>query len=500
MWHAFSLRTRILLSYGIGLVIMTLLIIGLIFWLYSTREQLRQLNNTVAVEAQMGAQMAARTARVEQAVNLYLQQPDETKRAEVENLFSSLSADIQAQSTQTRDLRYQQHLNTLSVDLKKYQDTVLNMIELLDYQKELRYSITLTTFDSVQKLNQILLDLLNSSSAIDIETFLRVQDELQTANLAVNRSITEQDPQIARNSITGYELVRSRLSALNISGDRSINIPGGVEAVTQAISITTQLATNLTDLQSIREARLGEQARTLQKTANSVAEDALKSFTQQTDQLERQAFLAQQVIGVALLGTLILALVIGVQLARTLTQPLVALSGAIQQVNQGDYQQVVSVQDRGELGSLVAAFNTMTSTLNTQRIEVIAQQKALESHNIELSTTLTQLQESIAQREKLALTVRSMSVPIIPILDRVIVIPLVGDLDEQRAQILQQRTLDGVVAYRARTTGYYWPGVERCKCGCMASGCGKSSLAFGITYLAGRHTSRSGPGACCPWK
>ena len=93
----------------------------------------------------------------------------------------------------------------------------------------------------------------------------------------------------------------------------------------------------------------------------------------------------------------------------------------------------------------------MTATLRGQRQEVMTQQQALEVHNAELATTLSQLQESTNQREQLASTIRSMSVPIIPILDRVIVIPLIGDLDQARAEVMEQRLLAGVVAYRAHT-------------------------------------------------
>lgn len=451
MWHAFSLRTRILLSYGIGLLIMTILIIGLIFWLYSTREQLRQLNNTVALEAQMGAKMAAKTAQVEQAVNLYLQQPDESKRASIESLVQALLNDIQHQQSLSQEASYQQQLSTLSKALQQYNGTVTSMVKLLDHQKDLRYTSTLITFESAQNINQILSAMLNSPSAMNIGSLILVQNELQTANMALNRSVAEQDAQTALNSVASYELVRTRLALLSVPEEARGTLQKGIVSVSQAISVTQELATNLTELQSVRTSQLGEQAQILQKSADSIAENALTSFTQRTDQLEGQAFLAQQVIGVALLGTLLLALLIGLQLARTLTRPLEALVAAIQHVNQGNYDQTLTVKDRGELGSLIAAFNTMTATLRDQRQEVMTQQQALEVHNAELATTLSQLQESTNQREQLASTIRSMSVPIIPILDRVIVIPLIGDLDEERAQIMEQRLLAGIVAHRART-------------------------------------------------
>jgi signal transduction histidine kinase len=64
----------------------------------------------------------------------------------------------------------------------------------------------------------------------------------------------------------------------------------------------------------------------------------------------------------ALLGALV-ALVVGIMLARTLTSPLRRLTTAIQAMARGDLEQQVEVKSRDELGNLAAAFNQMSSDL-----------------------------------------------------------------------------------------------------------------------------------------
>lgn len=62
----------------------------------------------------------------------------------------------------------------------------------------------------------------------------------------------------------------------------------------------------------------------------------------------------------ASLGALVVALIFGVLLARTLTRPLQALTQAAQSISQGQLEQQVTVKSHDEIGQLAAAFNTMS--------------------------------------------------------------------------------------------------------------------------------------------
>ena len=77
---------------------------------------------------------------------------------------------------------------------------------------------------------------------------------------------------------------------------------------------------------------------------------------------EESAFLART--GIALLlasgGAVLVALFMGLLLARTLTRPLQALTQATQRMAGGELEQAVSVRSHDEIGQLAAAFNQMS--------------------------------------------------------------------------------------------------------------------------------------------
>jgi len=59
-------------------------------------------------------------------------------------------------------------------------------------------------------------------------------------------------------------------------------------------------------------------------------------------------------------GALLVALLIGIFLARTLTRPLQALTQAAQRIERGDLEQQVKVASKDEIGELATAFNRMS--------------------------------------------------------------------------------------------------------------------------------------------
>ena len=67
-----------------------------------------------------------------------------------------------------------------------------------------------------------------------------------------------------------------------------------------------------------------------------------------------------QALVFAILGALLVALVMGILLARTLTGPLQALTRAAQSITEGQLEQQVKVKTNDEVGQLAAAFNLMS--------------------------------------------------------------------------------------------------------------------------------------------
>ncbi len=76
-------------------------------------------------------------------------------------------------------------------------------------------------------------------------------------------------------------------------------------------------------------------------------------------------FLAQvrQALIYGALGATLIALLLGILLARTLTRPLRELTAATQALSQGELGQQVTVRSRDELGRLAGSFNRMSADL-----------------------------------------------------------------------------------------------------------------------------------------
>jgi methyl-accepting chemotaxis protein len=106
----------------------------------------------------------------------------------------------------------------------------------------------------------------------------------------------------------------------------------------------------------------------------------------------------------ACIGAVILSLVIGVVLARSIGRPLTALSGLAQEISEGDLRVNIPVARRkDEIGMLGAAFAHMLSSLKDQTSKVIEAVSALSAVAGELSTTTSQLSQS-ASRTSAAVT------------------------------------------------------------------------------------------------
>jgi two-component system sensor histidine kinase BaeS len=77
---------------------------------------------------------------------------------------------------------------------------------------------------------------------------------------------------------------------------------------------------------------------------------------------QEQAYLdrTNQALTLAAIGAALLALVVGVLLARTLTRPLRALTEATEKMAGGDLNQQVTIASRDEIGELAESFNRMS--------------------------------------------------------------------------------------------------------------------------------------------
>jgi anti-anti-sigma regulatory factor/HAMP domain-containing protein len=151
-----------------------------------------------------------------------------------------------------------------------------------------------------------------------------------------------------------------------------------------------------------------------------------------------------------LLLTLPLVVLLGVVLVRRTTAPVAELLRGAERITQGRLDYRVPVHSGDDLGILAMNFNTMADTLQARiAAEQQAGQLLSESHQ-QLQRYSQSLEQAVEAQQRLSETVRQMALPIIPIADQIIVLPLIGTLDSERARQMTETLLEGVTSHRAR--------------------------------------------------
>lgn len=124
---------------------------------------------------------------------------------------------------------------------------------------------------------------------------------------------------------------------------------------------------------------------------------------------------------------------------------------ATEAIGQGQFNHDISVQSRDEFGALAQALRRMQAALGQAQHSVSEQQATLVQRGHELEQTLSELQASNSSRQQLNDTIRALSSPILPVRQGVIVLPLVGLIDDQRAALLTDTMLQAIERQRAHT-------------------------------------------------
>ena len=107
--------------------------------------------------------------------------------------------------------------------------------------------------------------------------------------------------------------------------------------------------------------------------------------------------------------------------------------------------------------------------------------------------------ERTVSLQKIAL--QELSASLIPVFDKISVMPLVGTIDTERAKLIMENLLEGVVKQRAEVvlTGYYRSSCCRYD-GCTSyySSCGCGSTSWSKMY-ARWNSTRNCPNNCHAW-
>jgi hypothetical protein len=90
------------------------------------------------------------------------------------------------------------------------------------------------------------------------------------------------------------------------------------------------------------------------------------------------------------------------------------------------------------------------TTEQAARAEAQRLQQLAAEHRQIVEDTLAELHQSIAIREQLSATVQDLSNPVLPVLDGLLVMPLIGVIDTARATVMVNALLQAIEQHRAQ--------------------------------------------------
>jgi rsbT co-antagonist protein RsbR len=224
---------------------------------------------------------------------------------------------------------------------------------------------------------------------------------------------------------------------------------------TAVLEEAEQLVASLSTANAAPAAQIVEQVDQLHDELEAAEEDYDTLLN--AHRAEATALLATSVqsvlVGVGALGLLCIALVLLAlfMLRRAIVQPVITLAGAAEQVASGDLEQTVPESSPDEIGALQRSFNTMVGTLGQRTEQLQEQVNAANSARATAETARAELAEQLKTIEEQRGVIREMSVPILPLSDHALVMPLIGTLDTARLQLALERALRAIAQ---RTTRY----------------------------------------------
>lgn len=172
----------------------------------------------------------------------------------------------------------------------------------------------------------------------------------------------------------------------------------------------------------------------------------------QAEAMQRQA--AQRtwwIIALVVAGA-VLALALGLGIAallsRRIAQALRQITAAAQRFAKGHLQPMPIPHSVDELATLAQTFNQMAGELQQQ---YAAQQRWNEQLEAQVQQRTAELEQALAHQRDLLTTIRRMSTPVLPVLDGVLVMPLIGLLDDERMANAQAALLQALEQERAHT-------------------------------------------------
>jgi anti-anti-sigma regulatory factor/HAMP domain-containing protein len=178
------------------------------------------------------------------------------------------------------------------------------------------------------------------------------------------------------------------------------------------------------------------QIRILTDIAEAQAKREYASFQQTNAVLSSTESFVLAMSGAVGLGALLIAIALSALLPIRFLRPIRDLHMATRRLAQGDLGARANHGRSDELGALAVSFNTMAEQIAEQMVK-LDQSALVRQQNEQLRSLLDLVQD--------------LEIPAIPLLDRIFLVPLVGQIDAQRLTLLQRRTLERVHEHGAHT-------------------------------------------------
>ena len=137
-------------------------------------------------------------------------------------------------------------------------------------------------------------------------------------------------------------------------------------------------------------------------------------------------------------------------LQKQVAAPLGALIGATREVSAGKMDVTLDTTRRDELGELAEAFHHMTDAVREREAQSKESREALQKLAGELEVLLLREREKNEALSRLRATVDVLSTPVLSVWKDVLALPIVGAVDEQRAQKMMEKVLEEVARTQCR--------------------------------------------------
>jgi anti-anti-sigma regulatory factor/HAMP domain-containing protein len=152
-------------------------------------------------------------------------------------------------------------------------------------------------------------------------------------------------------------------------------------------------------------------------------------------------------LGVIALALLLLVGTASLGVRQWLSRPLDRLIHATNSVASGDLRPI-TLRGSQEIEQLAGSFNHMVGALNRSHQEIVNAnhqlEQTVEQRTRDLQLAVSRLEEASQQQQQLIQALRDVSTPILPVIRGVLVVPLIGQLDEQRLDMVTAALLDRI--------------------------------------------------------